>query len=763
MTSIFISYARKDQPVARWLAESLGRDGWNVWWDPEIVPGEQFDEKIREKLVAAGCVIVIWSKASVESIWVRAEANEGLERDCLIPISIGDVKPPLPFNQLQAVDFTGWRGDPAHPAYQELVHAVKLRVGYQRGLEEPPVSVPPDVDTRRFSVVVARVQNDIGQQLQEVIATDLAEFEGVHVVTLDKTISSEGPNPEENSKAAAEKARDYLDEMGATIMIWGKILRFAGKEVSQLHLTVSRSKDQRRGRYVPNDELRLPQVFWSDLADILRLVILTYDADFREQEGFYLGNQLQPFIPRVRRLLQRADRTRGWSGDARGLTRVNLGDALMLLGSQSGENEPLEEAIEIYREALTELPRERSPRDWARAQNGLGISLWLLGSRQGDTEMLEEAIAAYHMALTERAQVHEPLEWAQTYNDLGNTLATLGQLKSGTKRLEEAVQAYETALLERTIEAKPLDWAQTKNNLGVALWYLGQREGSTKRLEEAVATLKASFKIYNRQKTPLDWSQTQNNLGLVLWTLGNWENSTERFKEAVKAFQEALRERERGRVPLLWAQTQNNLGLAFLSLGQRAKEVRKLEQGVRAFRLALCERTPERAKMDWAQTQNNLGAVLWSLGILKDGTKELEEAVHAYRNALSVYTREEAALEWAQTQHNLGNALAVLGDRDNDTTRIEEALSVLLAALCEYDPKQEPMPWAQTKGDIGHTGLMLGKRQRDQRCLEEAAKAFAAAQRAYKKNDMEEYANAFALKVEEVKSLIEQLGAETNT
>ena len=47
MTDVFISYARKDQPVARWLAESLQRDGWDVWWDPEMLSGERFEETIR--------------------------------------------------------------------------------------------------------------------------------------------------------------------------------------------------------------------------------------------------------------------------------------------------------------------------------------------------------------------------------------------------------------------------------------------------------------------------------------------------------------------------------------------------------------------------------------------------------------------------------------------------------------------------------------------------------------------------------------------
>ena len=760
MSSIFISYARKDQPVARWLAESLQRDGWQVWWDPEIVPGDQFNTIIRENLDSADYVIVIWSKASADSIWVRAEASEGLGRDCLIPISVGQVKPPLPFNQFQTVDFTGWRGDPAHPSYQTLVQALKLRQGQSEKevISERPM---PRVDSQRFSIVVARIQNDIGQQLQEIIASDLADFEAIHVLTLDRSVTVEGQDPEKSFLAAREKARDFLDEMSATVMIWGKILRFGGKEIPQLQLTVSRSKDQRHGRYVPTDELRLPQLFWSDLADILRLVILTYDADFREQEGFYLADQLQPFITRIQRLLQRADQAHGWSADARGLTRINLADALALLGNQRGDNAPLEQSIAIYREALTELSRERSPRDWSRGQNGLGISLWLLGSRTGDNQILTQAIAAYQLALEERRRDHDPLDWAQSYNDLGNVLATLGQHDSDNSHLEEAVQAYETALLERRLEAKPLDWAQTMNNLGVALWYLGQRESGVERLSQAVATLKASFKVYTREKTPLDWAQTQNNLGLALWTFGSSQSNAEFLKQSVIAFREALRERKQKLVPLLWAQTQNNLGLVLIALGQMTNNTRQLGQAIIAFTHALSERTQQRSPMEWAQTQNNLGAALWYRGRIQDQLEDIRAAVAAYRNALNVYSPQSSSQEWAQTQHNLANALAVLGDRQNNDAYLKEALARLSQALSNYDRQQEPLPWAQTQGDLGVVANLVGKNQHDMHLLQQAATAFEACCQVYQQSGMQERAAVFAEKLTSVNSLIKQFKSET--
>jgi len=75
MSSIFISYASEDRERARILAQALEQRGWPVWWDREIPLGKAFDEVIEENLARAQCVLVLWSKASVGSRWVRAEAS----------------------------------------------------------------------------------------------------------------------------------------------------------------------------------------------------------------------------------------------------------------------------------------------------------------------------------------------------------------------------------------------------------------------------------------------------------------------------------------------------------------------------------------------------------------------------------------------------------------------------------------------------------------------------------------------------------------
>ena len=71
MSDIFISYSRTDLSKAKAIAELLDQHDWSIWWDRRIPAGRIFDDVIEEALDAARCVIVVWSKESVASRWVR--------------------------------------------------------------------------------------------------------------------------------------------------------------------------------------------------------------------------------------------------------------------------------------------------------------------------------------------------------------------------------------------------------------------------------------------------------------------------------------------------------------------------------------------------------------------------------------------------------------------------------------------------------------------------------------------------------------------
>lgn len=108
--TLFLSYARADRALAERLADALTLAGYTVWWDALIEGGAQFAASIRDALETADVVIVLWSKDSVDSDWVRDEAALGRDRHRLIPLTLDGTPPPLGFRQYQAIDLSHWRG-----------------------------------------------------------------------------------------------------------------------------------------------------------------------------------------------------------------------------------------------------------------------------------------------------------------------------------------------------------------------------------------------------------------------------------------------------------------------------------------------------------------------------------------------------------------------------------------------------------------------------------------------------------------------------
>jgi hypothetical protein len=127
--NIFLSYAAEDRPQAKVLAEALGTRGWPVWWDRTILAGQKFDDAIEAALAQARCVIVLWSRASVASDWVKTEAAEGAQRRILVPVLIEDVKIPFEFRRIQAANLVGWNANPAHQSFENLLESVTALMG----------------------------------------------------------------------------------------------------------------------------------------------------------------------------------------------------------------------------------------------------------------------------------------------------------------------------------------------------------------------------------------------------------------------------------------------------------------------------------------------------------------------------------------------------------------------------------------------------------------------------------------------------------
>lgn len=140
MADVFISYRKADRAKAEALAKALKVENLDVWWDTALETGQTFDEKIQAVLQEAKAIIVIWSRESVKSDWVRAESSIGRERGVLVPVMIQPVNIPVPFNLLHTADLIGWNGDRSHPGYRDVVKQVKTLANktHVKPLRPPP-------------------------------------------------------------------------------------------------------------------------------------------------------------------------------------------------------------------------------------------------------------------------------------------------------------------------------------------------------------------------------------------------------------------------------------------------------------------------------------------------------------------------------------------------------------------------------------------------------------------------------------------------
>jgi hypothetical protein len=152
MADVFISYSSKNRDHARSLANALSDLGLSVWWDREIVTGQAFDSVIERELDAARSVVVLWSRDSVESEWVKNEAALAAERGILLPVTIDGTRPPLEFRRKQTADLSGWNRDPGNEGFQALCRAIHGMTGNVSSPTVPITAARAPVRARRWGV-----------------------------------------------------------------------------------------------------------------------------------------------------------------------------------------------------------------------------------------------------------------------------------------------------------------------------------------------------------------------------------------------------------------------------------------------------------------------------------------------------------------------------------------------------------------------------------------------------------------------------------
>ena len=128
---IFISYSRDDKVQVERIVNQLKREGLTVWWDEDMPPGESWLEFIKRNVDASRVMLVIWSKSSIESHFVKEEALAGLNNKILISVLIDEMDPPFGYATIQAIKLTSWKGK-SNLEWNKLLDAIQDKVKKSR-------------------------------------------------------------------------------------------------------------------------------------------------------------------------------------------------------------------------------------------------------------------------------------------------------------------------------------------------------------------------------------------------------------------------------------------------------------------------------------------------------------------------------------------------------------------------------------------------------------------------------------------------------
>lgn len=233
MTDIFISYSRQDEATARLFADALKAQGFALWWDDGLQPGQTYDEAIETALRRARAVIVLWSRTACASRWVRSEATIADRLGTLVPVMIEDCERPVQFELTQSANMIGWQGDRNEPRYAALVeHVRRLVAGNVAPTAAPtpvelvravrqPLPKKPSVAVLPFAVYSeAGDASYLADGLVEEIATSLSRFAGIFVIAGQSSLAYRG---------STRSPREIAEELGVRYLLSGSVRATSGR------------------------------------------------------------------------------------------------------------------------------------------------------------------------------------------------------------------------------------------------------------------------------------------------------------------------------------------------------------------------------------------------------------------------------------------------------------------------------------------------------------------------------------------------------
>jgi adenylate cyclase len=233
VADIFVSYSRSDKTRVAPLVAALEAQGWSVWWDPEITPGDEFDALIGAELETARAVVVVWTPLSVDSRWVKGEARDAADRGVLVPVRFDSARLPIDVRAIHTTELDGWEGNHASAPFKALCAALeaKLKPLASKAAAQAAKDKRPTV-----AICVLPFANMSGDPEQEYfsdgitedIITDLGKISALSIVSRNTAFSFKGSTTGVTQIARQTKASYVLvgsvRKAGARVRITAQLI-----------------------------------------------------------------------------------------------------------------------------------------------------------------------------------------------------------------------------------------------------------------------------------------------------------------------------------------------------------------------------------------------------------------------------------------------------------------------------------------------------------------------------------------------------------
>ena len=121
---VFVSHAHADKRRARAVVRKLEGQGYQVFWGDKLLSGQRWRTELLSRAQTARCIVVLWSRASVQRDTVIDEAEVGRDRDVLVPVWLEEAELPYPFGKLQTIDMTDEDNAEVESAWVRLVESI---------------------------------------------------------------------------------------------------------------------------------------------------------------------------------------------------------------------------------------------------------------------------------------------------------------------------------------------------------------------------------------------------------------------------------------------------------------------------------------------------------------------------------------------------------------------------------------------------------------------------------------------------------------